>query len=578
MKRIIAIALLLFLSCYLTAEQFSSKSTGLTSIPEIKDLQQVEDILREHARALDFIQRSLHADIDSINRDEIPALEASIALTDNDFDIPLIKDSVFSWDAGNNEIDWTAGELAYGGTTYTVSAGSSDAHATKTIIVYVDVGNLSEPLTLLSNATGSLSITSDYWILCIRRASDAAVFQTLQSPVIHGGLIQANTITADEIAANAITASEADLTDIFAQVLNLNGYLIGGGISNYADDSPANNFFLGDAGGVYNYAFKVYNSATNYIKFDDDAGLRIAGDLAINGNCTFTADYDPTLKVDDDGAAADVNGGATKINGGMVLISGAVDLDDWRHGSDATKIDGGDIYTNTVTATQINVGTLSAISADLGTVTAGSLTANTIDTGTLTLNGSTMTVATGDISFVDTYAIGNFNAGGEGSKLYSESFGAPSKTRVRYHAKEKVSTSWWESHIGGNRGISAINMGILNYVRTSAWPGEQASYITLDVGYAHAFASAGKFGMDIGLADDPMIEADANGATLGYDATRKITVNSSGVVTVPEECITGGTAAVADNTYVVYNDGSTSGQVTSITTVNGIITAIAVIP
>ncbi len=48
-----------------------------------------------------------------------------------------------------------------------------------------------------------------------------------------------------------------------------------------------------------------------------------------------------------------------------------------------TYINGGDIYTNTVTANEINVSSLSAITADLGTVTAGSLTSNTIiDVGT----------------------------------------------------------------------------------------------------------------------------------------------------------------------------------------------------
>jgi len=52
----------------------------------------------------------------------------------------------------------------------------------------------------------------------------------------------------------------------------------------------------------------------------------------------------------------------------------------WSHASDTTKIDGGDIYTNTVTATQINVSQLSAISADLGTITAGTITGGTIQT------------------------------------------------------------------------------------------------------------------------------------------------------------------------------------------------------
>jgi len=56
----------------------------------------------------------------------------------------------------------------------------------------------------------------------------------------------------------------------------------------------------------------------------------------------------------------------------------------WRHSSDTTYIDGGHIYTGTITADKINVTSLSAISADLGTITAGSITGGTISADTIT--------------------------------------------------------------------------------------------------------------------------------------------------------------------------------------------------
>ena len=111
-----------------------------------------------------------------------------------------------------------------------------------------------------------------------------------------------------------------------------------------------------------------------------------------------------------------------------------------------------------------------------------------------------------------------------------------------------------------------MNLGMKNYVRTSAWPGESTTYLALDVSWDHVHASEGKFGMDIQLADDPMLDVDANGATLGYNATRKITVDGSGIVTVPEECITGGTAGFSGDW--VNNEGDT------VTVVNGIITTV----
>lgn len=50
------------------------------------------------------------------------------------------------------------------------------------------------------------------------------------------------------------------------------------------------------------------------------------------------------------------NLGSTKILPGLIEVSGATSLANWRHGSDLTKIDGGDIYSNSVTANKVTVG------------------------------------------------------------------------------------------------------------------------------------------------------------------------------------------------------------------------------
>lgn len=76
-----------------------------------------------------------------------------------------------------------------------------------------------------------------------------------------------------------------------------------------------------------------------------------------------------------------------------------------------TYIDGGDIYTNsitanqiaskTITANEINVSSLSALSANLGTVTAGTLKAVTLEAATGTFTGGLTVSASGKISFAD---------------------------------------------------------------------------------------------------------------------------------------------------------------------------------
>jgi len=52
-----------------------------------------------------------------------------------------------------------------------------------------------------------------------------------------------------------------------------------------------------------------------------------------------------------------------------ILIDGTTYLSNWRHGTDATKIDGGDIYAGTVTASQIAAGTITADEISANTIT-----------------------------------------------------------------------------------------------------------------------------------------------------------------------------------------------------------------
>ncbi len=63
----------------------------------------------------------------------------------------------------------------------------------------------------------------------------------------------------------------------------------------------------------------------------------------------------------------------TLIQAGKIIISGAVNLDDWRHGSDTTLIDGGKIYAQSITATQILAGTITANEIFANTITIGEI-------------------------------------------------------------------------------------------------------------------------------------------------------------------------------------------------------------
>jgi len=175
---------------------------------------------------------------------------------------------------------------------------------------------------------------------------------------------------------------------------------------------------IGNLNGFLDYAADIY-------------GIAIGSSAASQANLTFDVTNGLRLRTQTTDKIVLDNSGNAYI-AGAVTIGGAAgvlasSVDDWKHASDATKIDGGDIYTNTITATQINVSQLSAIAADLGTITAGTVTGATIQTAAsgsrvvLTANDLTGYDGSGNvIFFVDTNTnpgdvkIGNYDTGGKG--------------------------------------------------------------------------------------------------------------------------------------------------------------------
>ena len=109
------------------------------------------------------------------------------------------------------------------------------------------------------------------------------------------------------------------------------------------------------------------------------------------------------IDTDDDKLYRATNAGDDQITAGEWELQNAAKATGWSHASDVTQIDGGDIYTGTVTATKISVTNLAAINADLGTITAGTVTGATL-----------RTAASGARIVMDTnYLIGYDDAAGE---------------------------------------------------------------------------------------------------------------------------------------------------------------------
>ena len=103
------------------------------------------------------------------------------------------------------------------------------------------------------------------------------------------------------------------------------------------------------------------------------------------------------------GAGADVNAGSTTIAPGKILISGSTTLANWASGGDATLIDGGKIYTGSITADKITAGQLVVgTNVGLGTAqTAGNVTTiigNTVTTGYVNALGITANYVVANIA------------------------------------------------------------------------------------------------------------------------------------------------------------------------------------
>lgn len=84
---------------------------------------------------------------------------------------------------------------------------------------------------------------------------------------------------------------------------------------------------------------------------------------------------------------ADITSGHTANDTSNVSGVAAGTIAGWKY-TGKTTIDGGQIETDTITATQINVAQLSAISADIGTVTTGALTSVTVTSSTIKTSSS----------------------------------------------------------------------------------------------------------------------------------------------------------------------------------------------
>jgi len=84
------------------------------------------------------------------------------------------------------------------------------------------------------------------------------------------------------------------------------------------------------------------------------AGTAIAETITVTGTALSAVKSDASLGAQN--PVTRINAGVTQIDPGKIVISGATTLADWRNGSDTTKIEGGNIAANSVSANKLEIG------------------------------------------------------------------------------------------------------------------------------------------------------------------------------------------------------------------------------
>lgn len=246
-------------------------------------------------------------------------------------------------------------------------------------------------------------------------------------------------------------------------------------------------------------------------------------------------------------------------------------LAQWCHANDKTLIDGGKIYSNTITADKLRVNSLSALTADLGTVTAGRLEGNnTYSTAYFDLGSTELCMGTtqpavksyiGDYTLLDStwsmvLAGGNFSVTIPGEPLieYTKVTRGPSVIITRGQL---------------------IMSGTVLYDDTGVWTGDSYSECLLAYGNSGIYspkistdeiACAGDIRTNaaIGCSSIAAVSGTIGNLTIGklnaLSASLSGTLSVSGVIECANEIITswphGGRIAYGDYGTFWRNDGA----------------------
>ena len=179
----------------------------------------------------------------------------------------------------DDTVSWTDGDFTSAdGTTYSIVAGNTGAMTQKTYIYLslLESETVYQHTTTPSDAVGLGKVL----VAVAEDAADDATFMLSEAAQIIGDNIMANSINASKIVTGSVTTAQLNFTPLYSS--NGTGSIIA----------------------TINASGETLNIS--------------AAKINISGSTTFSAGYDPTTKITEGGAAADINSNSTTITGNKI--------------------------------------------------------------------------------------------------------------------------------------------------------------------------------------------------------------------------------------------------------------------
>jgi len=206
-------------------------------------------------------------------------------------------------------------------------------------------------LPTTGNFTGRTVVLSTTGVLYRFRTSwTSAVAATDVSGQITRTQIGDNAISTGKLDTGAVTANE-----IFANSVTF-GKIAAGAVR--ADEIFANTIVASHltTGELITLSAQIKDATITDAKITTLTAAKLTAGTAIANTITVNGQALGTVQGNAANPASVVNSGSTKIDPGQILVSGSTTLSDWRRGGDTTKIDGGSISANTVSANKLEIG------------------------------------------------------------------------------------------------------------------------------------------------------------------------------------------------------------------------------